>query len=84
MLYKLRFNLDKAFASTRYTINDLIWQNMASTVVFSKDSYSIASNDIYGSILFEDFDTNELKLNFYKTEIDIYQSHPPIVQYESP
>ena len=57
---------------------------MASTVVFSKDSYSIASNDIYGSILFEDFDTNELKLNFYKTEIDIYQSHPPIVQYESP
>ena len=70
-LYKLRFNLDKAFASTRFTVNDLIWSNMPSSVVFSKDSHAIVANDVHGSILYEDFDTNELKLNFYKTEIDI-------------
>ena len=44
---------------------------MPSSVVFSKDSHAIVANDVHGSILYEDFDTNELKLNFYKAEIDI-------------
>lgn len=57
---------------------------MASRVVFSRDSHAIAANEVHGSILYEDFDTNELKLNFYKAEIDIVQTHPPIAQYESP
>ena len=81
--YKLRFNLDKAFVNTKFTLDDLIWQCMTSSVQFTKDSKVIEGNTLQGSVLYEDFDTNELKLNFYTAEIDKVRTSPPHKLYES-
>ena len=43
---------------------------MTSSVKFNKNKGIVQDNTLLGSILYEDFDTNELKLNFYSAEID--------------
>ena len=82
--YKLRFNLNKAFSTTKFTLDDLTWQCMDSTIVFNRDKTKVVSNKLSGSILYEDFDTNELKLNFYNATVETARTSLTERKYECP